>query len=337
VSLDDEDDFLLASVGDEVFVGARVALVLAESRDAAISAAREVRCSLTTSTSTPESLLSSEELEAALAGHFDGNGPHGGSKGPRLGLPRNNLLTVKHGAISFGEEKREHEGEGEHEGSVSFGMQKHFHMETHAARCVPGENTVSVESSAQDLTAVQRTIAKVLKMSANAVVCSCRRAGGAFGGKLSLNIAAAVGVAVAAKRTGKPVRLHADRLVDMLITGGREPTHASFAVLCDSNGNMTSYKATITVESGCAAVDSVGDLAMALAWSDNAYNSGLKHDVQGRVLKTSAPRNSSMRSPGVLNSQLLREVRSRPRPLLRANVRPPREVGGRKVKWAPAT
>ena len=63
------------------------------------------------------------------------------------------------------------------------------------------------------------------------------------------------------------------------------------------------------LDGGCATVDSVGDLSMAVTWSDNCYNSGAGgHEATGRVLQTTAPRNSSMRSPGVLQSHLVREV-----------------------------
>ena len=57
---------------------------------------------------------------------------------------------------------------------------------------------------------------------------------------------------------------------------------------------------------GCATVDSVGDLGMALAWSDNAYLTRRTHAATGRVLQTAAPRNTSMRSPGVLQSRARR-------------------------------
>ena len=49
-----------------------------------------------------------------------------------------------------------------------------------------------------------------------------RRAGGAFGGKLTLHLPAATATAVVAARRGVPARYHADRRDDMKMTGGRE-------------------------------------------------------------------------------------------------------------------
>ena len=57
----------------------------------------------------------------------------------------------------------------------------------------------------------------------------------------------------------------------------------------------------------CASQDSVGDLSMAVAWSDNCYDSGV-HSAKGTVTKSRACRNTSMRSPGVIQAQCVREL-----------------------------
>ncbi|KAH8056868.1 xanthine dehydrogenase [Aureococcus anophagefferens] len=94
----------------------------------------------------------------------------------------------------------------------------------------------------------------------------------------------------------------------MAMTGGREATACDYEVSFDAaTGALASYAATFAVEGGHATQDAAGDLSMAVQWSDNCYDSG-RHDAKGKVLKTRAPRSSSMRSPGVIQSQCCREL-----------------------------
>ncbi|KAJ1449944.1 molybdopterin binding aldehyde oxidase/xanthine dehydrogenase [Pelagophyceae sp. CCMP2097] len=313
LGLDDDDDQLVFGVGAKVFVGARVAIVLATSDAAAVRAARAVACAVDGAAPAPRA-LTADKVRNALDGHFDAS-KASGRKGLKLGLHRNRLAVEASGRLAAGGGAAPlaldaSDDDATLHGSVSFGMQKHFHLETHSARAVPTEDgRLEVYSSAQDLTAVQRVVAQVLGLRAHQVVASCRRAGGAFGGKISLNIPYAVGCAVAAAKHGVAVRVHADRRDDMRSTGGREPVRATYAVSTTdaASTGLASYAAHFDMSTGHASQDSVGDLGMCLQWSDNAYRSG-SHSATGAALKTAAPRNSSMRSPGVLTSHTVREV-----------------------------
>ena len=64
---------------------------------------------------------------------------------------------------------------------------------------------------AQDIDCVQKAVAHSLGMRQHDVEAVCRRAGGGFGGKAMRNLPVAVGAAVAAVRTGRPVRFVQDR------------------------------------------------------------------------------------------------------------------------------
>lgn len=195
-------------------------------------------------------------------------------------------------------------------GALLTPMQKHFHMETHSARCAYEEGgLLRLNASTQDPTLTQKIVAKVLGLRDNAVAVENRRAGGGFGGKLTLHLPAAVAVSLVAARRRVDARYQADRRDDMAMTGGREACAAAFTAGFDrATGRLTSYDVTFALESGCASNDGVGDLGMAVAWSDGAYSSGAHHAATGTCSRTTAPRNSSMRSPGVLQSHGVREL-----------------------------
>src|SRR5262249_12685446 len=70
------------------------------------------------------------------------------------------------------------------EGAFASGGQEHFYLEPQAALAVPGEGgQMTVHSSTQNPTEIQAVVARCLGLRQNQVVCTCRRMGGAFGGK----------------------------------------------------------------------------------------------------------------------------------------------------------
>uniref|UniRef100_A0ABM0LV52 Xanthine dehydrogenase/oxidase-like n=1 Tax=Saccoglossus kowalevskii TaxID=10224 RepID=A0ABM0LV52_SACKO len=68
---------------------------------------------------------------------------------------------------------------------MRMGGQEHFYMETHCCLVTPiGRNgEMSIISSTQNTSLVQRTVASAIGVSANNVVCKVTRLGGGFGGK----------------------------------------------------------------------------------------------------------------------------------------------------------
>ena len=129
------------------------------------------------------------------------------------------------------------------EGVVATPMQKHFHMETHSARAVPAEGLdLVITASTQDAALTQSVVASVLGRSSANIDVVARRAGGAFGGKLTLHLPAATATAIVAARRGVPARYHADRRDDMKMTGGREACRAAYRVGFDAaTGKLSSY------------------------------------------------------------------------------------------------
>ena len=107
-------------------------------------------------------------------------------------------------------------------GTLEVGGQEHFYLEGQIAYVLPLEqNQWWVYSSTQHPGEVQHWVSHALGIDNHAVRVECRRMGGGFGGKESQSALFACVAAVAAQRSGKPVKLRPDRDDDFLITGRR--------------------------------------------------------------------------------------------------------------------
>jgi xanthine dehydrogenase molybdopterin-binding subunit B len=101
-------------------------------------------------------------------------------------------------------------------GDLDIGGQEHFYLETQAAWAERGDDgDVFVCSSTQHPSEVQAVVAHVLHLPAHKVVVEAPRMGGGFGGKETQGNAWAALVALAARSTGRPVRVQLDRDLDM--------------------------------------------------------------------------------------------------------------------------
>jgi xanthine dehydrogenase molybdopterin-binding subunit B len=115
------------------------------------------------------------------------------------------------------------------EGEFELGGQEHFYLETHAAWAECGEDgSVFIASSTQHPSEVQQVISHLLHLPANKVVVQMPRMGGGFGGKETQAATPAALAALAAHRTGRPVRVRCNRDHDRAGLGQRHPFLAGF-------------------------------------------------------------------------------------------------------------
>ncbi len=157
-------------------------------------------------------------------------------------------------------------------GSMRCGGQDHFYLEGHIALAIPGEDgDVHVHSSTQHPSEVQHMVAHVLGVPSNAVTVDIRRMGGGFGGKeTQANLFAAI-AAVAAKRTGKAVKIRPDRDDDMTATGKRHDFLIDYDVGFDEDGNILGADFTYKARCGFSSDLSGPVTDRALFHCDNAY------------------------------------------------------------------
>ena len=157
-------------------------------------------------------------------------------------------------------------------GSMEVGGQEHFYLEGQVAYALPLEqNQWLVHSSTQHPGEVQHWVAHALGIANHAVRVECRRMGGGFGGKETQAGHLAVWAALAAQKTGHPVKLRLDRDDDFLITGKRHPFAYDWQVGFDDSGRITALDLTMLVNCGFSA-DLSGPVAdRAIFHVDNAY------------------------------------------------------------------
>jgi xanthine dehydrogenase molybdopterin binding subunit/xanthine dehydrogenase small subunit len=193
------------------------------------------------------------------------------------------------------------------EGEFSFGGQEHFYLEMQAAFAEPGEDgTVQVTSSTQHPTEVQHAVAHVLGVAANQVVVKVPRMGGGFGGKETQAATLAALSALAAKVTGRPVRMRFNRDQDMMLTGKRHPFLARFTVGFAADGRLQALKMALFSNGGWALDLSMPVTDRAMFHADNCYY--IPHvEIAGQVVKTNLVSNTAFRGFGGPQGMLIIE------------------------------
>jgi len=177
-------------------------------------------------------------------------------------------VTVTRGDAAAGMAKARHTLSGQ----LKVGGQEHFYLEGQVAYALPLEQDQWwIHSSTQHPGEVQHWVAHALGVANNAVKVECRRMGGGFGGKETQAGHLAVWAALAARKTGYPVKLRLDRDDDFMVTGKRHPFDYDWQAGFDDDGLLTALDLTMLVDCGFSA-DLSGPVAdRAVFHADNAY------------------------------------------------------------------
>ena len=183
-------------------------------------------------------------------------------------------------------------------GSLELGGQEHFYLETQAAWAKPGEDgAIFVVSSTQHPSEVQAVVSHVLHLSVNKVVVQCPRMGGGFGGKETQAATPAALAALAARHTGRAVRVRWNRDQDMALTGHRHPFLARFKVGFDEDGHLLAARVHLYSNGGWSQDLSQAVTDRALFHLDNAYYLPAV-EFRGQVAKTNLSSNTAFRGFG---------------------------------------
>ena len=264
------DEPLLPSTTVE-FYGQALAWIVAQTDAQAMSAAKLVRVEL--APLTP--ILSFDDAQAAQAYHM----------APKLLIRGDAESALAHAPHRLS-------------GTFESGGQDHFYLETHASWAyVDSENLLRVHASTQHPSETQHIVARVLGLAQHEVIVSCVRMGGAFGGKETQANAFAALTALAAVRTGKPVRIKLKREADMVLTGKRHPFQTHYEVGFDHNGRITALRAELTADAGWSLDLSPPVLTRAMAHIDNAYYLPHVH-LTGLMARTNKVSNTAFRGFG---------------------------------------
>ena len=264
------DDPILAA-GEVLFHGQVVFAVVARTRDAARRAARRARIEID---ARPPRVT----VEDGLAAGAEVLPPYEF----RRGEPEAAIAAAPHRLA----------------GSVRAGGQEHFYLEGQAALAVPGEDDeMRVHSSTQHPAEVQHLVARMLGAPDAAVVCECRRMGGAFGGKESQAAQWACLAALAAHVTGLPAKVRLDRDDDMVMTGKRHDFRVDWRVGFDGEGMLAGVDVELNARCGHSADLSLGVNDRAMFHADNAYHYPAAR-IHSRRVRTDTVSNTAFRGFG---------------------------------------
>ena len=183
-------------------------------------------------------------------------------------------------------------------GTFIIGGQEQFYLESQAAFVLPGEgNDLTVHSSTQNTTEVQKVVAEVLGLRHSEVICICKRMGGGFGGKETQAVMPALMAAIVAQKTRRPARCQFNKDLDMMVTGKRHPYKAFYDVGFTAAGRVTALKVDYFSDGGCTADLSTSILSRTLFHTDNCYDiPNLR--ATGTICKTNLPSNTAFRGFG---------------------------------------
>ena len=177
-------------------------------------------------------------------------------------------FTMQRGDSETAIEQAEHQLRGE----ISVGGQEHFYLEGQVSTAEPTEDGgMTVFSSSQHPSEVQKLVAEVLNIPLNKVIVDTRRMGGGFGGKETQAAPWACLAALLSNHTKRPVKFKLSRSDDMCMTGKRHPFENNYHVGFDSKGQIKGIN--IEVNGNCGYSPDLSDAIVdrAMFHSDNAY------------------------------------------------------------------
>ena len=238
------DEELLASTHVH-FCGMPVALVIAESEEAARAAVKKIKIEI-----DPLPVIT-DPREAK-------------EKGELIIPPR----TFQLGDTSTAWSHCEHIVEG----TTETNGQEHLYIETQGAYALPLENgAIKIYSSTQGPTAVQRTAARVLNVPMHQVEVDTTRLGGGFGGKEDQATTWGVLCALATYHLKRPVKYSLHRMEDMRMTGKRHPYSSDFKIGLNKELKIVAYEVTFYQNAGAAADLSPAVMERTLFHCTNSY------------------------------------------------------------------
>jgi len=235
----------LLADGHVHFHGMPIALVLAESDEAARAAAKKIKAEI-------------EPLEVITD--------------PRIAFAKNELIIppkrFQLGDVATAFANCAHV----FEGRADINGQEHLYIETQGAYALPMESGgLKIYSSTQGPTAVQRAVAKVTGLPMHRIEVEVGRLGGGFGGKEDQANAWAALCAVGTQLTKRPVKYSLQRPEDMRMTGKRHPYAADYKIGLDQELKIIAYEAVFYQNAGAAADLSPAVLERTLFHCTNAY------------------------------------------------------------------
>ncbi|CAH1116797.1 unnamed protein product [Phaedon cochleariae] len=181
-------------------------------------------------------------------------------------------------------------------GEFFLGQQYHYHMEVQCCNVIPTDDEgLDIYPSTQWMDANQMGAAAALNIPTNKINVFVKRAGGAFGGKITRNTLISTASAVAAYKLKAPVRMTMPMEKNMDIIGKRYPLFVTYEVGVDDKGVIQYFGASYYTDIGKGGNEAINSMIVDII--PNCYDSKYwGYSTYTVVTDTSA--NCYTRAPG---------------------------------------
>jgi CO/xanthine dehydrogenase Mo-binding subunit len=173
---------------------------------------------------------------------------------------------------------------------------EHAYIEPEAGVATYENGCINLWVSTQNPHYDRREIARMLGLGQHRVRVIQAVTGGGFGGKLDLSVQCLL--ALAAYKTGRPVRMVYDREESIITSTKRHPFTIDYTSACDKEGHLLAVKAKIVGDTGAYASYGPGVLKRAAVHATGPYNVA-SVNIESLCVYTNNPTSSSMRGFGV--------------------------------------
>jgi CO/xanthine dehydrogenase Mo-binding subunit/aerobic-type carbon monoxide dehydrogenase small subunit (CoxS/CutS family) len=222
------------------FIGQKVAAVIAETEAAAEEGCRRLKVDYEL---LPAVFDPAQAIASGAPAIHDGKRPE-----QRVSNAQRNIVTESH--REFGDV-----GAGfasaavTYEGTFITQRVQHAHLETHGGLAwVDANGRLNVRSSTQTPFLTRRALADIFNLPPARVRVFCERVGGGFGGKQEMFVEDIL--ALAALKTGRPVKLELTREEQFIATSTRHPMRVTVKAGADSNGKLTALQLDVLSNTG---------------------------------------------------------------------------------------
>jgi len=184
-------------------------------------------------------------------------------------------------------------------GTARMGGQEHFYLETNACVVVPKpeDGEMEIFCSTQNANETQAFASRVCDVQANKINVRVKRLGGGFGGKETRSVPLSSALALAAKKTGRPVRCMLTREEDMIMSGQRHPFLGRYKIGVNKDGKIQALDVDIFSNAGWSYDLSPAVVERSMTHVDGCYNIPNVF-IRGRICKTNTMSNTAFRGFG---------------------------------------
>jgi putative selenate reductase molybdopterin-binding subunit len=221
-------------------IGQRVAAVVADSEAAAEEGCRRLKVDYEI---LPAVFDPEQAMQPGAPLLHDDKGPEA-----RIYDPKRNLIHAVNSAIGDVEEGFA-QADAIHEGNYFVPRVQHAHLETLCAIAwVDGDGVLNVRSSTQVPFLTRRELAHVFGLDPAKVRVFCERVGGGFGAKQEMMVEDIA--ALAALKTGRPVKIEFTREEQFVAATTRHPMKVRIKIGATRDGTLTAMQMHVVANTG---------------------------------------------------------------------------------------